>query len=564
VSRDKSAKIWDVTSGQELFTLSGHTNTIFGVAFSSDGKRVATASADKTAKIWDAKTGELLNTLTGHTDFVNSVAFSPDDKRLATASWDKTARVWDAISGKELFTLAGFKDDEGMSIATRILSMTWLLAGMETIATGSRDNTAKVWSAATGDKLLSLHGHDLPLRSIAFSPDGKRIATTSDDMTAKLWDATSGRELVTLRGHKGLVSDLVFSADGKRVATTSWDKTAKLWDALTGMELYTLSGHEGDVNGVVFIRDGKYLATASDDQTVRIYAQNIDDLTAIARRRVTRALTSDECKKYLAEQCSKTVLAIGGFVEGKNHALAGDTSRAISSFEEALKLDPTLNLDPKAEVNRLESQALAEKAMNFYWQGKYKEAIGNLEKALSLDSKHIPLSIHRFYADLADKFRRKKDFDNAFECAGKAMKANPDYGYAYIVLGYTKSDMGDIESDMKKYEDAVAAFSKVKKSDPEYITAITQSGTICFDRMHKYEPAYEYFKRALELNRNDLYTIANFAEANVATGRLGEAYNLAQRALSESGGRLGKGSQLAMMNVKIVSSSWIRTMTCSS
>src|SRR5438876_815629 len=125
--------------------------------------------------------------------------------------------------------------------------------------------------------------------------------------TAKVWDAASGRKLRTLAGHTAEVRGVAFSPDGTRLATTSRAKIAKVWDAASGRELLTLAGHTDTVWGVAFSPDGTRLATASEDKTVRVYAMHIEDMMALARMRVTRSLTAEECQKYLhMEQCPPT------------------------------------------------------------------------------------------------------------------------------------------------------------------------------------------------------------------------------------------------------------------
>ena len=185
-----------ILSSQVRKTLKGHTGSVLSVAWSPDGKRLATASDDKTAKVWDAASGQELLTLKGHTNIVDSVAWSPDGKRLATASWDGTAKVWDAASGQELFTLKGH--------TSSVHSVAWSPDGKRLATTGT-DQTAKVWDAASGQELLTLKGHYGIVASVAWSPDGKQLATASWDKTAIVWDAASGKELLTLRGHTGNV-----------------------------------------------------------------------------------------------------------------------------------------------------------------------------------------------------------------------------------------------------------------------------------------------------------------------------------------------------------------------
>jgi len=144
---------------------------------------------------------------------------------------------------------------------------------------------------------------------VAYRFDGQGIATSSSDGTAKVWDAATGQVLITLSGHTGTVTDVAFSRDGKRLATSSNDGTAKVWNISTEsagsgqpLTLHNPSGTQ--ITGVALSPDGQRPAASSDDGTARIYALPLDDILAIAKSRVTRALTTDECRKYLhVEQC---------------------------------------------------------------------------------------------------------------------------------------------------------------------------------------------------------------------------------------------------------------------
>jgi WD40 repeat protein len=288
-SFDKTAKVWNVETGQELLTLSGHGGAVFSVAWSPDGERLATGSNDKTTKVWDAATGKELLRLTGHGSPVFSVAWSPDGKRLATEN-EWYAKVWDAATGNELLTLSGD--------SKHVNSVAWSPDGKR-VATGNDNRTATVWDAATGKQLLSFSGRGGPVQGVAWSPDGEWLATGSFDHTAKVWDVATGKELRSLTGHDGPVNSVAWSPDGKRLATGSSDYTAKVWDARTGQELLSLSGHSGGVYSVAWSPDGKQLATSGEDGIVQVYAMDIDLLLALARQRVARNLTTDECKKYL-------------------------------------------------------------------------------------------------------------------------------------------------------------------------------------------------------------------------------------------------------------------------
>ncbi|MFP6691870.1 MAG: WD40 repeat domain-containing protein [Pirellulales bacterium] len=261
-SGDKNVKVWDAASGKLVDTLKGHTGHVQSVAWSPDGKRLASGSNDVTVKVWEAASGKLLRTLHNRDSIVTDVAWSPDGKRLVSCSWvpGKTVKVWEADSGKLLGILHGHTD--------RVLSVAWSPNGKR-LASGSRDKTVKVWDAASGKPLGVLQGSD-GIWSVAFSPDGKRLADGSGH-TIKVWDALRGKLLRTLQGHTDVVKGVAWSPDGKRLASGSHDNTVKVWEAVSGKLLGTLQGHTEAVKSVAWSPDGKQLATCSDDKNVKVW-----------------------------------------------------------------------------------------------------------------------------------------------------------------------------------------------------------------------------------------------------------------------------------------------------
>jgi WD40 repeat protein/uncharacterized caspase-like protein len=252
-SSDQTVKLWEAQTGRPLRALP--TNYAYAVAFSPDGTIVASVGSDPAIKLWETSTGRLLRTLSGHSDDVYSLAFSPDGRVLVSGSRDDTIKLWEASTGRLLRTLTGHLD--------RVRSVNFSLDG-KVIASGSQDKTIKLWEASTGRLLRTLSGHSELVFSVAFSPDGKVIASGSHDKTIKLWEAPTGREMSALSGHESSVVSVAFSPDGKVIASGSNDKTIKLWDAATGRELRTLSGHSYIGGEVVFSPDGKILASGDD------------------------------------------------------------------------------------------------------------------------------------------------------------------------------------------------------------------------------------------------------------------------------------------------------------
>ena len=305
---DGSARIWEASSGQMRATVrpsctmedvdySPDACGLRDVAFSPDGRRLATAGNDRTAVIWDAGSGERLLRIDGHDGVVTSVTFSPDGEQLATASSDMTARVWDSASGSELLRLTGH--------TSRVNSVDFSPNGQQ-ILTSSGDHTARVWDASTGKLQRTFEGHPVEVYDAVFSPDGKQLATAGVDETGKVWDVVSGRELATLVGHTNRIQHIAFSPDGSRLATASWDQSTKLWDSQSGALLYTLNGFDDKVLDVAFSPTGESLASASSDGTVRFTLTRLDNLETLARSRLHRNWTLEECTNYLqGRQCTR-------------------------------------------------------------------------------------------------------------------------------------------------------------------------------------------------------------------------------------------------------------------
>jgi predicted NACHT family NTPase len=247
---------------ESVITLEGHSSVVTGVSFSPDGRRIVSCSYDKTLKVWDAETGQEMLTLEGHSSLVMSVSFSPDGRRIASGSIDNTLKVWDAETGQEMLTLEGH--------SSSVWSVAFSPDGKR-IVSGSVDNTLKVWDAETGQEMLTLKGHSSNVSSVSFSPDGRRIVSGSVDNTLKVWDAETGQEMLTLKGHSSSVRSVSFSPDGSRIISGSDDNTLKVWDAETGLELLTLEGHSSSVMSVSFSPDGKRIASGSIDNTLKVW-----------------------------------------------------------------------------------------------------------------------------------------------------------------------------------------------------------------------------------------------------------------------------------------------------
>ncbi|MEH1857096.1 MAG: NB-ARC domain-containing protein [Nostoc sp.] len=263
---DGKTYLWQVKDGKLLFTCIGHSSWVKSVAFSPDGQTLASGSDDQTVKLWDVDDGKCLKTLQEHSNWVRSVAFSPDGQTLASGSEDQTVKLWNVHTGKCLITL--------QENTNRIMSVAFSPDG-QTLASCSEKQTVKLWDVRDGKCLKILQGHNSWVRSVAFSPNGEILATGSDDQTVKLWDLHDGKCLKTLQGHTNRVWSVAFSPDGQTLASGGDDQTVKLWDVSDGKCLKTFQGHTNRVRSVAFSPDGQTLASGSENQTVKLW--NVQD-----------------------------------------------------------------------------------------------------------------------------------------------------------------------------------------------------------------------------------------------------------------------------------------------
>ncbi|MDA2913255.1 WD40 repeat domain-containing serine/threonine-protein kinase [Acidobacteriia bacterium AH_259_A11_L15] len=263
-SGDNSVKLWDVATGRQVRVLLGHVAFVGGVAFSPDGRWLASAGGfkDHTVKLWEVATGREVRTLRGHTDTVWTVAFSPDGRWLASAGNDGTIMLWEVATGRELHTLQGHTQP--------IMSVVFSPDG-RWLVSGSYDDTIKLWDVATGTEVRTVGRHPGSTWEVAFSPDGRWLASGGRDKRIKLWEVGTWREVRVLRGHVDEVKTVAFSPDGRWLASGSGDKTVKLWEVATGREVRTLTGHTDWVQAVAFSPDGRWLASGSGDKTVKLW-----------------------------------------------------------------------------------------------------------------------------------------------------------------------------------------------------------------------------------------------------------------------------------------------------
>jgi eukaryotic-like serine/threonine-protein kinase len=312
-SADKTVKLWDLVSGNEVRTLGGHRARVTSIAFSPSGDRIVSGSADKNVVLWETATGKQLHSFEGHSGPVTAVCFAPNGNYVASGSDDKTVRIWDLATGHAThefkhhtcpITGVAFSPD-GKQIAStgqdggitsgkgeafiwhsetgdiqyRLIGAAqrnaervpwtcvgfspdgqWVVAGGVDPTTAKKNTLIQIWNAQTGASLRSFEAHDHGIMSVTFSPDGNRLLSASADQTIKIWDVSDGRETMAFWEEAPCLG-AAFSPDGLRVASGSEDHTIKLWSpAGQGARVLSLPGR---VNNVMFSPDGSRVAAVA-------------------------------------------------------------------------------------------------------------------------------------------------------------------------------------------------------------------------------------------------------------------------------------------------------------
>jgi WD40 repeat protein len=305
---EKSVRIWNVATRQQLVELSGHTEYVSAARFSPDNRRLLTGSADRTARVWDIDAGRTISILSGHTDTVNDASFSPDGARVVTASRDGTARIWDSATGRTTHVLSYYPDlGTYPGLKYGVNSAVFSPDGTR-VLTGATDGSARIWDVETGKVLTVLAGHTGGVSNALFSPDGRRIVTTSEpqfldqllsthkaENTVRIWDAAIGKTLVFLRGHTDGITRVAFQADGRRLLTASSDGTSRIWDTQTWQTMAVLTGREGKgAYAAAISPNGRMVATAGDKVGLWTIFPTTQELVDAVKTGVGRCLTRAE------------------------------------------------------------------------------------------------------------------------------------------------------------------------------------------------------------------------------------------------------------------------------
>jgi eukaryotic-like serine/threonine-protein kinase len=293
--RDGTVRIWEPSRTRPVIQLGDGLPATLTLAMAPDRPALATGHTDGAVRIWDLAARRMLTELRGHNHSVTALAWSADGRLLAS-SGDWTIRLWDVAAGRERLVVPdlegwdlAFTSDGRLAICGEddrarrgvfwhdvaggarvgawqgdFCSLAYSSEG-GTLAAGCMNGAGVFWRRPDGNQRGPVKGHLDLIRRMAFAPDGKSLATAGSGGTVKLWDAATGAERLQFFGHEGIVLALAFSPDGRTLATGGEDKTVRLWELVTGRELLRLSLHTGPVNGVAFTPDGRSLVTTGHD-----------------------------------------------------------------------------------------------------------------------------------------------------------------------------------------------------------------------------------------------------------------------------------------------------------
>jgi WD40 repeat protein len=301
---------WDVATGERLATIGPRARAdgdVWRLDVSPDGQLIATTAQSPEVNVWSVSTGEFLFAVSDEDEGVFDLEWSPDGKLLGVSQVDPPTGGRLVIVDRAGTVVATIDEDPGFHFRSVSFSPDGRLVASSHERVDRDDPTTatvRIWDWTRGEVVSTI---DTPAMTAVFDPTGGRIATTRWlSSVVDVWDTQTGNLLATLTAPAPF-REVVFSADGSRLATAHDDGTVRLWDSASGLQQLVLPGHEGDVNAVAISLDGSMLASSGGDGIVRVWALDLDDLISIAKDRLTRGFSDDECRQYLhLERCPQT------------------------------------------------------------------------------------------------------------------------------------------------------------------------------------------------------------------------------------------------------------------
>ncbi|MFC8126025.1 hypothetical protein [Streptomyces sp. NPDC057302] len=319
VSRDRTVRLWDTRRRARPAALTGHRTWLRAVAFSPDGRTLATGGDDRRVVLWSTADRRVVATLPGNSAPVRSLAYAPDGRTLAVASADGTVVLWNVAERSRQRTMDGHRGS--------LRSVAYSPDG-KTVA-AAEDDKVLLWDTTTGER-SELTGHADAVTSVAFSPDGRMLATAGDDQRVLLWNSKQRTRRATLTGHTGSIRALAFSPDGRQLASAGLDRTVTLWDPSRGTRTATLTGHSTNVYSLAFSPGPRpLLASSGEDGTITLWDPSRIPLSG-HRDRVNRVAFSPD-RRMLATAADDGTAALWDLRRGVRAATFNDPTGTVNS-----------------------------------------------------------------------------------------------------------------------------------------------------------------------------------------------------------------------------------------
>jgi WD40 repeat protein/serine/threonine protein kinase len=261
-SKDKTLRLWDLTTKKCLRTFEGHKKDVTAVAITPDGRFVVSGSTDSTLRLWDLSTAKCLRTYKGHKLGITAVTVPPYGQVIVSGSKDKTLRLWNPATAECLQIFKGQKSSITTVAAT---------PDRRFVISGCIGKDLWVWDMETAECLSTLEGHRKSVTSLKIAQNGQLAISGSKDNTLRLWEIASGKCLKTFKDHKDWVLSVAMTPDTRFVLSGSNDTTLRFWNCLTGECIWIFEGHRQAVTAVTITPDGRFVVSGSEDKTLKLW-----------------------------------------------------------------------------------------------------------------------------------------------------------------------------------------------------------------------------------------------------------------------------------------------------